>query len=61
MKLKYFFPFITWIIPTIIITVVMSKLDTPLTTAQSYGMAALLISVSVTYYIGVRIAVKDKN
>lgn len=53
-------PLIGWILPTVIISIIMFKVDAPLTQAQSYGFIALLVSACITYYVGVRQAVKDK-
>lgn len=61
MKLKYLLPLISWIVPTIIISLVMFKLDAPLTTTQNYGFTALLVSACITYIIGVKIALKDQD
>ncbi|MEZ5007398.1 MAG: hypothetical protein R2753_04495 [Chitinophagales bacterium] len=60
MKIKYLLPLITWVIPTIIISLVMFKLDAPLTPTQNIGFAALLISACITYVVGVKIVMKDK-
>jgi hypothetical protein len=60
MKLKYLIPMLTWLIPTIIISLVMFKLDAPLTPTQNIGFAALLISACVTYFVGIQLVLKDK-
>lgn len=60
MKLKYLLPLITWVIPTIVVSLVMFKLDAPLTPTQNIGFAALLISACITYVVGVKIVMKDK-
>jgi hypothetical protein len=61
MKSKYLFPLIGWIVPTVIISLVMFKYDAPLTTSQYIGFTALLISACITYIVGVKVVVKDKN
>ncbi|MCB0502931.1 MAG: hypothetical protein KDD32_09610 [Bacteroidetes bacterium] len=60
MKIKYLLPMITWVIPTIIISLIMFKLDAPLTPTQNIGFAALLISACITYVVGIRIVMNDK-
>lgn len=60
MKLKYLLPLITWIVPTVIISLIMFNVDAPLTQAQNYGFIALLISACITYYLGIRQVMKDK-
>jgi hypothetical protein len=60
MKFKYFLPLITWLLPTIIISAIMFKVDAPLTDAQFGGFVALLISACVTYYLGLKVMQKDK-
>jgi hypothetical protein len=60
MKFKYMLPLITWIVPTVVISIIMFKVDAPLTKAQSYGFIALLISACITYYVGVWQVLKDK-
>lgn len=60
MKLKYWLPLIGWVVPTIIISLIMFRLDAPLTQAQNYGFVALLISACITYYIGIRQVRNDK-
>jgi ABC-type transporter Mla maintaining outer membrane lipid asymmetry permease subunit MlaE len=52
---------ITWVIPTILISLIMFKVDAPLTQAQNIGFAALLISACVTYIVGIQLALKDKS
>ncbi len=61
MKIKYLTPLITWLLPTILISLIMFKVDAPLTKTQNIGFAALLISACVTYIIGVQLALKDKD
>lgn len=61
MKIKYLIPLITWVVPTIVISLVMFKLDAPLTPTQNIGFAALLISACITYIVGVQLALKDKK
>lgn len=52
---------ITWVIPTILISLIMFKVDAPLTQAQNVGFVALLISACVTYIVGIQLALKDKS
>jgi len=61
MKFKYLIPMITWVIPTILISLIMFKVDAPLTQAQNVGFVALLISACVTYIVGIQLALKDKS
>ncbi len=60
MKFKYWLPFITWVVPTIIITIILGMVDAPLTQAQTIGFTALVLSAGITYYLGIRQALKDK-
>jgi len=60
MKINYFIPLATWLIPTVVISVIMFKVDAPLTQPQLIGFIALLISACVTYAIGIRQVLKDK-
>jgi len=60
MKFKYLLPLIGWIVPTVVISVIMFKVDAPLTEAQLYGFIALLISACITYYVGIRQVLRDK-
>lgn len=60
MKIKYYLPLIGWIVPTVIISLVMFKLDAPLTPTQNIGFTALLISACVTYFLGIKVVEKDK-
>lgn len=61
MKWKLILPLLTWLIPTIIISLVMFRLDAPLTQTQNYGFAALLISACITYLIGIKTALKKED
>ncbi|MFC2176113.1 hypothetical protein ACFLR1_04000 [Bacteroidota bacterium] len=61
MKFKHLVPIITWVVPTIIISLVMFEFDAPLTQTQNIGFAGLLISACVTYVVGVKQALKDKE
>lgn len=61
MKLKYLLPLIGWLLPTVIISLVMFKLDAPLTETQNYGFAALLVSACITYVTGIKLVMKDKG
>ncbi len=60
MKFKYWLPLIGWIVPTIIISLIMFRVDAPLTDAQSKGFIALLVSACITYYVGIRQVLQDK-
>jgi hypothetical protein len=60
MKFKYFIPLLTWLIPTIIISIVMFQTE-PLTKIQYYGFTALIISSCLTYFTGLKLALKDKE
>ena len=60
MKFNYLLPLIGWIVPTVIISVIMFKIDAPLTRAQLIGFIALLISACATYVVGIRLVMKDK-
>jgi hypothetical protein len=60
MKFKYLIPLIGWIVPTVIISIIMFKVDAPLTQPQLIGFIALLASACATYYIGIRQVLKDK-
>lgn len=61
MKLKYFIPLITWVVPTIVISLIMFKLDAPLTPTQNIGFAALLVSACITYGVGIKLVLKEKS
>ncbi|HQV79212.1 MAG TPA: hypothetical protein PLJ42_11315 [Chitinophagales bacterium] len=61
MKIKYLLPLITWIVPTVIISAIMFKLDAPLTDTQFGGFVALLVSACITYVVGIKITLKDKE
>jgi len=61
MKIKYLVPLITWIVPTVVISIIMFKLDAPLTEAQNLGFIALLTSACITYVVGVKLVLKDKE
>lgn len=61
MKFKYLIPLLTWLIPTVVISLVMFKLDAPLTEAQNYGFIALLVSACITYYTGIKLTLNDKE
>jgi hypothetical protein len=58
--MSYFMPLIGWLIPTIVISLIMFELDAPLTPSQNIGFVALLISSCVTYYVGIRMVLKNK-
>jgi hypothetical protein len=60
MKFRYFLPLIGWLVPTVIISVILFKVDAPLTPSQLVGFIALLVSACVTYAVGVRMVLKDK-
>lgn len=60
MKFKYLAPIIGWVVPTIVISLIMFKLDAPLTPTQNIGFAALLISACITYVVGIQLVLKDK-
>jgi hypothetical protein len=60
MKLKYILPLIGWLVPTVIISVIMFKVDAPLTEAQLVGFIALLASACITYVVGIKVVLKDK-
>lgn len=61
MKLKYLLPLITWIVPTVVISAIMFKLDAPLTDTQFGGFVALLVSACITYIVGIKMTLKDKE
>lgn len=60
MKYKLFLPLIAWVVPTVVISLIMFKLDAPLTEAQNYGFITLLVSACITYGVGIRQALKEK-
>lgn len=61
MKFKYILPLLGWLIPTVVISLVMFKLDAPLTETQNYGFIALLVSACLTYLTGVKLVLGDKD
>ena len=60
MKLKYFIPLITWLLPTIVISLIMFRTD-PLSKTQNIGFIALLVSACITYATGVKLVLKEKS
>ena len=60
LKFKYFVPLLTFLIPTIIITPIIWIFETP-GFITIIGFTALIISVVVTYYMGIRAVIKDSS
>ncbi len=58
MKFNYFFPLITFLIPTIIITTVLF-IYIPPEPIMLVGFIILLIAASSTYLMGIKAVIKD--
>ena len=58
LKFKYFIPLIMFVVPTLIITAFVFSIEAP-GTLTLLGYANLIISVIVTYYLGLRSVIKD--
>ncbi len=61
MKFKHVVPLITWVVPTVVISSIMFKLDAPLTPTQNIGFIALIVSACITYFVGVKLAMKKED
>lgn len=60
LKMKYFIPLITFVIPTIVITIVLFIIDTP-TLTIIIGFIVLLVAACLTYYLGIRAVLNEKT
>ena len=58
LKFKYFIPLIMLIVPTLIITPIVWSLEPP-GILTVLGFTSLIISVVVTYYLGLKAVIKD--
>ena len=61
MKLKYHFPILAFIIPTMIISTLMFVYKECPPLDQLIGFYACLISSTLTYYVGIKMVMNDKK
>lgn len=61
MKIKFIIPLLAWLIPTIITSIILFKVDAPLTKMQFSGFVTLLISACITYIVGIKLVLKEKS
>jgi hypothetical protein len=59
-KMKNYIPLITFVIPTIIITIILFIIDTPSLTII-IGFIILLVAACLTYYLGIRTVLNEKK